>query len=80
MLTPYFANKPTSDSGEGPKKDAETPPGGDGDVRATWVGHATVLAEVGGTVLLTDPVFSDRASMFSFAGPKRYRQGPRGAH
>jgi len=69
VLKPYFANKSTSDSGEGPKKNAET----DSDVRATWVGHATVLAEVGGTVLLTDPIFSDRASMFSFAGPKRYR-------
>ena len=43
------------------------------DVRATWIGHATVLAEVGGTVLITDPIFSDRASMFSFTGPKRFR-------
>ena len=41
-------------------------------VRATWIGHATVVAEVGGTAVITDPIFSDRASMFSFAGPKRY--------
>ena len=41
-------------------------------VRATWIGHATVLADVGGTAVITDPIFSDRASMFSFAGPKRY--------
>ena len=40
-------------------------------VRATWIGHATVLAEIGGTAVITDPIFSDRASMFSFAGPKR---------
>ena len=40
-------------------------------VRATWIGHATVVAEVGGTAVITDPIFSDRASMFSFAGPKR---------
>ena len=37
----------------------------------TWVGHATVLAQVGGLSLLTDPIFSARASPVSFAGPKR---------
>jgi len=37
----------------------------------TWIGHATVLAQLGGLNLLTDPIFSDRASPFSFAGPKR---------
>lgn len=39
----------------------------------TWVGHATVLAQLGGLSLLTDPVFSERASPFSFAGPKRHQ-------
>lgn len=37
----------------------------------TWVGHATVLAQLGGLNLLTDPIFSERASPVSFAGPKR---------
>jgi len=37
----------------------------------TWVGHATVLLRVGGLSVLTDPHFSERASPFSFAGPKR---------
>lgn len=37
----------------------------------TWIGHATVLAQLGGLNLLTDPIFSDRASPLSFAGPKR---------
>ena len=37
----------------------------------TWIGHATVLAQLGGITLLTDPVFSDRASPLSFIGPKR---------
>ncbi|MEJ8821311.1 MBL fold metallo-hydrolase [Variovorax humicola] len=41
----------------------------------TWIGHSTVLAQMGGVSLLTDPVFSDRASPFGFAGPKR-RQPP----
>ncbi|WP_213958659.1 MBL fold metallo-hydrolase [Variovorax sp. dw_954] len=39
----------------------------------TWIGHATVLAQFGGISLLTDPVFSERCSPFSFAGPKRHQ-------
>ena len=41
----------------------------------TWVGHATMLAQIGGLNLITDPVFSQRASLFSFRGPKR-QQAP----
>ena len=37
----------------------------------TWVGHSTLLVRVGGLSVLTDPQFSERASPFSFAGPKR---------
>jgi N-acyl-phosphatidylethanolamine-hydrolysing phospholipase D len=37
----------------------------------TWIGHATALAQFGGITLLTDPIFSDRASPFSFMGPRR---------
>ena len=37
----------------------------------TWIGHATVLAQLGGLNLLTDPIFSERASPLSFAGPRR---------
>ncbi|WP_225421500.1 MBL fold metallo-hydrolase [Sphingomonas parva] len=39
----------------------------------TWVGHATVLVQTQGLNILTDPVWSERASPFSFAGPKRVR-------
>jgi N-acyl-phosphatidylethanolamine-hydrolysing phospholipase D len=39
----------------------------------TWVGHATVLAQLGGINLLTDPIFSERASPLPFAGPKRHQ-------
>jgi N-acyl-phosphatidylethanolamine-hydrolysing phospholipase D len=38
----------------------------------TWVGHATMLAQLGGLNVLTDPVFSERASPLSFIGPKRH--------
>ncbi len=39
----------------------------------TWIGHATVMAQLGGLTLLTDPVFSERASPVSFVGPKRHQ-------
>jgi len=37
----------------------------------TWVGHSTVLIQLEGVSFLTDPQWSERASPFSFAGPKR---------
>lgn len=37
----------------------------------SWIGHATFLARLDGVTVLTDPVFSRRASPFSFAGPAR---------
>jgi N-acyl-phosphatidylethanolamine-hydrolysing phospholipase D len=37
----------------------------------TWVGHATMLVQAGGLNVLTDPMFSERASPFSMIGPKR---------
>jgi len=39
---------------------------------ATWIGHITVLVQIGGLNILTDPVFSDRCSPVQFAGPKRH--------
>jgi L-ascorbate metabolism protein UlaG (beta-lactamase superfamily) len=48
------------------------PPRVDGqDMRVTWIGHSTVLVQTEGLNILTDPVWSDRASPFSFMGPKR---------
>lgn len=38
---------------------------------ATWIGHSTVLVQAGGLNLLTDPMFSDRASPLAFVGPVR---------
>jgi L-ascorbate metabolism protein UlaG (beta-lactamase superfamily) len=43
----------------------------DGTARITFIGHATVLIQVAGLNILTDPLWSERASPFSFAGPKR---------
>lgn len=43
------------------------------DLRVTFVNHATVLVQIAGRNILTDPVWSERVSPVSFAGPKRVR-------
>lgn len=45
-------------------------------LRLTWLGHSTLLLELGGVRLLTDPVFGERASPLGFAGPKRFHRTP----
>ena len=37
----------------------------------TWIGHATLLVQIGGLNVLTDPHWGDRTSPVSFAGPRR---------
>jgi L-ascorbate metabolism protein UlaG (beta-lactamase superfamily) len=44
------------------------------DLRVTMVGHATLLVQVAGMNILTDPVWSDRASPVSFFGPRRVNE------
>jgi L-ascorbate metabolism protein UlaG (beta-lactamase superfamily) len=45
-------------------------------VQATWLGHSTMLIDVDGHRVLTDPMFSERASPFSFVGPARFHPPP----
>jgi len=40
------------------------------------LGHSTLLLKIDGSFVLADPVFSERASPFSFVGPKRFHQPP----
>jgi L-ascorbate metabolism protein UlaG (beta-lactamase superfamily) len=40
-------------------------------LRIVFVGHASILVQVAGLNILLDPTWSDRASPFGFAGPKR---------
>ena len=37
-----------------------------------WFGHSSLLIKLDGVTFLTDPVFGERASTFTFAGPKRF--------
>jgi len=45
-------------------------------LRATWLGHSTVLIEIGGLRVLTDPVWGPRASPSRLAGPRRFQPVP----
>jgi L-ascorbate metabolism protein UlaG (beta-lactamase superfamily) len=44
-----------------------------GEIRVTYVNHATLLVQMDGLNILTDPIWSRRASPVGFAGPKRVR-------
>lgn len=46
------------------------------EIRATWLGHASFLLQIGPVTVLTDPVFGHRASPVSFAGPTRLVPAP----
>jgi hypothetical protein len=43
-------------------------------IRVTMVNHSTVLVQCSGFNLLTDPIWSERASPLSWVGPKRRRK------
>jgi len=45
-------------------------------LRITWIGHSSLLIEIDGKSILTDPVWSERASFLSFMGPKRFFEPP----
>lgn len=51
----------------------DTPPArvDGGAMRATWVGHATVLVQTNGLNILTDPMWGEVAGPFGLAGPRR---------
>lgn len=42
------------------------------EILISWVGHSTFFIQVGGLNIITDPIWSNRASPFSWLGPKRY--------
>lgn len=46
------------------------------DYSVIRMGHSTLLFKIEGEYILTDPVFSNRASPFSFLGPKRFHDVP----
>ena len=45
-------------------------------LRATWIGHASVLLEIDGRRVFTDPIWSERCSPSTLLGPKRFHPAP----
>ena len=45
-------------------------------LRATWLGHSSVLVEIDGARILLDPVWARRASPSSMIGPRRFFPPP----
>jgi L-ascorbate metabolism protein UlaG (beta-lactamase superfamily) len=45
-------------------------------LRVTWLGHSTLLIEIDGVRILTDPVWGPRASPSALLGPKRFQPVP----
>lgn len=45
-------------------------------LRVTWFGHSSMLLEIDGVTVLTDPLWSDRPSPLSWVGPKRWYASP----
>ncbi|RYZ99214.1 MAG: MBL fold metallo-hydrolase, partial [Sphingobacteriaceae bacterium] len=80
ILNEYIANKAENIPKKtlGPfKTDTavyNTPPAS--SLRITWVGHSSLLIEIDGKRILTDPVWSDRVSFSQSIGPKRFFKPP----
>ena len=56
------------------RADYRTPPAS--GLRVTWLGHSTLLLEIDDRRVLIDPVWGERASPFSFMGPRRFHAPP----
>jgi N-acyl-phosphatidylethanolamine-hydrolysing phospholipase D len=75
----FFAELPTRSRVASPRRGSfpvstptiSYPRAGKTDLTATWIGHSTVLLQLGGINALTDPVFSQRASPVQWMGPRR---------
>lgn len=67
-----WARAPWDDWREYPAQPAPPARVEGGALRATFVNHATFLLQVDGLNVLTDPIWSDRCSAVSFAGPRRH--------
>jgi L-ascorbate metabolism protein UlaG (beta-lactamase superfamily) len=59
---------------EDPRPAWRTPPAS--GLRVTWLGHSTLLVELDGARILTDPVWGERASPSTLVGPGRFHPPP----
>lgn len=75
LLKWKFVDRPKRQRPAGPIPRAQpsfaTPRAARGTLGVTWVGHSSFLIQLGAVNILTDPMWSDRASPVQWAGPKR---------
>jgi L-ascorbate metabolism protein UlaG (beta-lactamase superfamily) len=45
-------------------------------LRITWLGHSTLIVEIDGRTLLTDPIWGERTSPLTWLGPQRWYAPP----
>jgi N-acyl-phosphatidylethanolamine-hydrolysing phospholipase D len=65
------APNPPADAFESSEPEIAAPRNDTDELRITWIGHATFLIQLAGITILTDPVWSRRASPIGWAGPTR---------
>jgi N-acyl-phosphatidylethanolamine-hydrolysing phospholipase D len=66
-----IAPTPSADAFEMAEPDIAAPRNDVDELRMTWIGHATFLIQIAGISILTDPIWSKRASPIRWAGPSR---------
>lgn len=70
MTREHAAWRDWVDAAAGPRPPARV---ADGRLRVTFINHATTLIQLDGMNILTDPIWSERCSPVTFAGPRRHR-------
>ncbi|MHB8910388.1 MAG: MBL fold metallo-hydrolase [Syntrophales bacterium] len=68
---PEWPETETEDVAPGPVPAARVP---NGNLTITPIGHATFLIQMDGLNILTDPIWSERCSPVTWAGPRRHRE------
>lgn len=70
MRSPICPPEPIADTAARLARPAES------GLRITWLGHSTSLIEIDGATVLTDPMWSERASPSRWVGPRRFHPPP----
>jgi L-ascorbate metabolism protein UlaG (beta-lactamase superfamily) len=76
MVTTQKQREPKSPPGPFPVDLASIRSMATTELSVLWLGHSSLLISIEGKVFLTDPVWVQRASPFSFSGPKRFFNSP----
>jgi L-ascorbate metabolism protein UlaG (beta-lactamase superfamily) len=76
LLREYLADTPRRPTDALPAVAPDLTAAAPDGFRVTWLGHSTLLVELDGATILTDPQWSERASPFRHLGPRRFSPPP----